>query len=48
VTSDDFSAFLACFFSVTPCSAADANGDGLRNPDDISDFINAFFLPCGG
>jgi hypothetical protein len=29
---------------LTPACPADFNGDGLRNPDDLSEFITCFFL----
>jgi hypothetical protein len=29
---------------LTPCCPSDFNGDGLRNPDDLSEFITCFFL----
>jgi hypothetical protein len=30
--------------SLPPSCPADFNGDGLRNPDDLSEFITCYFL----
>jgi len=46
LTPDDLADYIACFFSIPPCSQADFSGDGGVDPDDLADFITAFFGGC--
>jgi hypothetical protein len=43
VVSDACGSAVSDVAMLTPC-AADFNCDGLRNPDDLSEFITCFFL----
>jgi len=35
--------FFTCYFATAACGGAELNPDGGVNPDDLSDFINAYF-----
>jgi hypothetical protein len=39
----DFALVVSGVTAVPPC-AADFNGDGFRNPDDLADFVTCFYL----
>ena len=43
---DDLSDYIACYFSVPACPAANINGDGQIDPDDLSDYIALYFGGC--
>jgi hypothetical protein len=43
---DDLSDYIACYFSLPPCSGADFNSDTNIDPDDLSDYIAAYFGGC--
>ncbi len=44
---DEWTANTACYFASPPCPDVNFNGDAWIDPDDLSDFIAAYFnSPC--
>jgi hypothetical protein len=46
VDAGDLTGFITDFFATPRSHSCDINGDGLLNPDDLSEYIVIFFLGC--